>query len=146
MERPAVRRMTEGKADSREKARGWERVRQIGHMNNRQEGTSYEREAGALLEQEGYEVLQYNFRCRQAEIDIVAREGQYLVFIEVKGRRSRRNGMPEEAVGRRKQERIRRAALYYLARFRVPESTPVRFDVAAVDEEGFRLIRNAFLF
>ena len=54
--------------------------------------------------------------------------------------------MPEEAVGRRKQERIRRAALYYLARFRVPESTPVRFDVAAVDEEGFRLIRNAFLF
>ena len=115
-------------------------------MNNRQEGTSYERAAGALLEQEGYEVLQYNFRCRQAEIDIVDREGRYLVFIEVKGRRSRRNGMPEEAVGRRKQERIRRAALYYLARFRVPESTPVRFDVAAVDEEGFRLIRNAFLF
>ena len=47
---------------------------------------------------------------------------------------------------RRKQERIRRAALYYLVRFRVPEDTPVRFDVAAVDGEGFRLIRNAFLF
>ena len=79
------------------------------HMNRRQEGTAYERAAGALLEKEGYEVLQYNFRCRQAEIDIVAREGRYLVFIEVKGRRSRKNGMPEEAVGRRKQERIRRA-------------------------------------
>ena len=49
-------------------------------------GTAYEKLAGAYLEQQGYEILEYNYRCRMGEIDIVARQGGYLVFVEVKYR------------------------------------------------------------
>lgn len=115
-------------------------------MNRRQTGAEKERLAGAYLLSQGYDILQYNFRCRQAEIDIVAREGRYLVFVEVKWRSSLRNGAPEEAVDGRKQARILRAAMFYFARFHVPEDTPVRFDVVAIEGEKIRLIRNAFSF
>ena len=115
-------------------------------MNKRKMGSESERTVGAYLKEQGYEILEYNFRCRQAEIDIVAREDRFLVFVEVKSRSSKRNGAPEEAVGFHKQNQIRRAALYYMARFRVPENTPIRFDVAAVQNGRIHLIRNAFLF
>ena len=49
-------------------------------------GTAYEKLAGVYLEQQGYEILEYNYRCRMGEIDIVARQGGYLVFVEVKYR------------------------------------------------------------
>ena len=113
-------------------------------MNKRTIGSLSEKAVGKYLEQEGFEIIQYNFRCKSAEIDIVAREGRYLVFVEVKWRSSDRNGAPEEAVDRRKQRRIIRAALYYIARFRIPEDTPVRFDVAAVGQGGIRRLRGAF--
>ena len=51
--------------------------------NNRETGSYYERLAGAYLEQEGYEILEYNYRCKTGEIDIIAREAGYLVFCEV---------------------------------------------------------------
>ena len=56
--------------------------------NNRETGSYYERLAGAYLEQEGYEILEYNYRCKTGEIDIIAREAGYLVFCEVKYRTS----------------------------------------------------------
>ena len=52
--------------------------------NNRETGSHYERLAGAYLEQEGYEILEYNYRCKTGEIDIIAREAGYLVFCEVR--------------------------------------------------------------
>ena len=52
-------------------------------MNRRQTGTAYERRAGEYLKEQGYELIGYNFRCRQGEIDIIARDGRYLVFVEV---------------------------------------------------------------
>lgn len=55
-------------------------------QNRRRTGADYEKAAGYYLEQLGYEVLQYNYRCRSGEIDIVARDGEYLVFCEVKYR------------------------------------------------------------
>lgn len=115
-------------------------------MNRRQTGSQAEQLAGRYLEKQGYEIIQYNFRCRQAEIDIVAREDRFLVFVEVKWRSSGRNGAPEEAVDRRKQARILRAALFYFARYRLPEDTPVRFDVVAIEGTQIRLVKNAFTF
>ena len=111
-------------------------------MNRRQTGTAYERRAGEYLKEQGYELIGYNFRCRQGEIDIIARDGRYLVFVEVKYRRDGQMGDPLEAVDRAKQRRISRTAQYY------GETTPCRFDVAAVlgTDGEVRLVRNAFEF
>ena len=50
--------------------------------NKRQIGTEKEKLAGAYLEKNGYEIIEYNYRCRQGEIDMVAKDGEYLVFCE----------------------------------------------------------------
>ena len=91
-------------------------------------------------------MLEYNYRCRRAEIDIVAREGGYLVFIEVKYRKNRKEGSAAEAVDERKKRRIRMGALFYLKEKGFPLSAPVRFDVVSIDEGKIRLFRNAFPF
>ena len=52
--------------------------------NHRKTGTRYERIAGEYLKSKGYEILEYNYRSRTGEIDIIARDGEYLVFCEVK--------------------------------------------------------------
>lgn len=67
-------------------------------MNNRKIGNSYEKIAGEYLRLHGYEILEYNFRCKAGEIDIIAKDGDYLVFCEVKYRKSKRKGSPFEAV------------------------------------------------
>ena len=72
-------------------------------MNKRQLGTVYEQKAAAYLQQQGYEILECNFRCRLGEIDIIAREGGYLCFVEVKYRSGDGYGSPLEAVGVYKQ-------------------------------------------
>lgn len=95
----------------------------------------------------GYRIVERNYRCFYGEIDIVAREGETLVFAEVKSRRSEAYGAPQLAVGREKQKKLSRIALHYLAQ-KHPSGTPARFDVVAVRlrPEGpqIELIRNAF--
>ena len=100
------------------------------------------------MEQQGYEILEYNYRCRMGEIDIVARQGGYLVFVEVKNRRDGQTGDPLEAVDRAKQRRISRTAQYYCLTHGYGETPPCRFDVAAVlgTDGEVRLVRNAFEF
>lgn len=118
-------------------------------INKRQIGADKEAFVCEWLEKRGYMILERNFRCRSGEIDIVAREGGYLVFVEVKYRSHGTNGLPEEAVDIRKQRVISRVALYYLRRFGYGETTPVRFDVVALfGEEDFSvsLYQNAFDF
>ena len=115
-------------------------------MNKRQTGSSFEEAAARYLEEKGYRILVRNFRSRRAEIDIVAQDGRYLVFVEVKHRSSERRGSGLDAVTRKKQERICSAAAFYLRRFRIRADMPVRFDVVSIDGNGFRLIRNAFPF
>ena len=85
---------------------------------------------------------------RQGEIDIIARDGRYLVFVEVKYRRDGQTGDPLEAVDRAKQRRISRTAQYYCLTHGYGETTPCRFDVAAVlgTDGEVRLVRNAFEF
>lgn len=95
--------------------------------------------AAGLLQARGYRILARNFRCRWGEIDIVAEEGGYLVFVEVKTRSGRGFGAPAEAVDPRKRQRLRRVAeryLYYCycrgPRGRGGEPPPCRFDVVTV--------------
>ena len=71
-------------------------------------------QAAAYLKKKGYRILEANFRCRFGEIDLIARDGAYLVFIEVKYRSSLKDGDSLEAVNRRKQRKIIRVAEYYL--------------------------------
>ncbi|MDE5862960.1 MAG: YraN family protein [Lachnospiraceae bacterium] len=118
----------------------------IREYNKRQLGARVERLVEAYLVDHGFEVLEMNYRCRQGEIDIIAREGDYYVFVEVKYRNSGKYGSPAEAVGASKQKRICRAAQYYLYHQGLGEFTPVRFDVASVLGEEITYLRNAFDF
>ena len=111
--------------------------------NKRRTGTRYEQAAGFFLEQIGYEVLEYNYRCRFGEIDIIAKDGICLVFCEVKYRSGRDKGSPLEAVDNRKQQRIFRCASHYLAG-RGLEDVPCRFDVIGIEGTAVTHIKNAF--
>jgi putative endonuclease len=110
-------------------------------------GRRGERAAEKYLRRNGYRIVARNFRAAGAEIDIVAMDGEALVFVEVKTRRSREAGAPHEAVDERKQKQIRRAAEIFATRYRADDVT-MRFDIIAVDASGKRLeielLRNAF--
>lgn len=113
-------------------------------LNKRAVGTAYEKQAGKYLEQRGYRIMEYNFRCRSGEIDIIAKDGEYLVFVEVKYRRDTRSGSPLEAVDYKKQRIIGRTASYYCHTHGYGETTPCRFDVVAILGEEIQVIANAF--
>ena len=78
-------------------------------------GRRGERAAEKYLRRNGYRIVKRNFRAAGAEIDLVAMDGDVLVFVEVKTRRSRDAGAPEEAVDERKQKQIRRAAEIFVS-------------------------------
>ncbi len=100
-------------------------------MKRRQTGAFGEKLAAELLVDKGYRIVETNFRCPEGEIDIVARDGDCLVFVEVRARRSRRFGTPEESITGRKKEHIRSAAARYREqREDLPELW--RIDVVAV--------------
>lgn len=112
--------------------------------NHRATGTYYEKEAANYLEEQGYEILTMNYRCRLGEIDIIAKDEEYLVFVEVKYRKSGAGGSPEEAVNYKKQHTISRVASYYLMKEYGMMDVCCRFDVVAILDGEIRLIRNAF--
>jgi putative endonuclease len=95
-------------------------------------GHDWEREAERALAARSYRIIERNFRTREGEIDLIARDGEVLCFVEVKGRASRAFGSPAEAVTLEKQRRIARAAAAYLARLR-GEPPVCRFDVVCID-------------
>ncbi|MBQ7446499.1 MAG: YraN family protein [Eubacterium sp.] len=103
-----------------------------------------EQAAASFLENNGFALLEKNFYCRFGEIDLIAKEGNTICFLEVKYRHAGQYGDPAEAVDHKKQRRISNAASYYLYSNRIPFDTPCRFDIAAVTPSGIRLIRNAF--
>ena len=113
-------------------------------MNRRKEGAYYENLVAEYLKTQGYEILEKNYRCRIGEIDLIAKEGETLVFVEVKYRRNDKMGDPKEAVDRKKQEKISMTASYYLMRECGRMDIPCRFDVAAVLGEQIEVVKNAF--
>ena len=111
------------------------------HMNKRRIGARGEDEAAAFLEKQGLHILERNFRTREGEIDIVAQDGDILVFVEVKYRSSARYGDALEAVDRRKMYQIRKTARAYLYR-RSPGSVRIRFDVIGITGGRLTWVRD----
>jgi len=110
-------------------------------------GDAGERDAVSFLGRQGFAILDRNFTYHHGEIDVIARDGGELVFVEVKIRRSGRFGLPEESVTVSKQELIRRTAEGYMLE-RHLENIPCRFDVVAITvEKGIKKFvhyKNAF--
>ena len=116
----------------------------VGGENRRKIGAIHEQEAAHFLEERGYVLLESNFRCRQGEIDLIARDGDFLVFVEVRYRADRRRGHPLETVDRRKQNTICRVSDVYRYQRGIPEGQAVRFDVIGVLGKEITLVQNAF--
>lgn len=112
--------------------------------NYRKRGSYYEAAAAAWLKKQGYEILESNFRCRAGEIDLIAKDENMLVFIEVKYRSTDKKGSPAQAVDSHKRRRIIAAARWYMAGRGMDTSVPVRFDVAAICGSTVTLYKNAF--
>src|SRR5687768_4083316 len=93
-------------------------------------GARGEREAARFLKRKGLRIVERNWRCDGGEVDLIARDGHWLVFVEVKTRRGE-FVRPEEQIHSFKEGRLRHAADVYLARYRGAEPA-VRFDVVAV--------------
>lgn len=100
-------------------------------MNRKELGKWGEKLATKYLKARGYRIVEKNYSCKLGEIDLIAEKSNYLVFIEVKTRRSDSFGLPQAAVGYRKQEKIRKVALYYIA-FNEDKDQQIRFDVISI--------------
>lgn len=112
-------------------------------MNKRAFGGQGEADARSFLEQKGAKILEMNYRRPTGEIDIIARKGRTILFVEVKRRSSLRYGRPAEAVDRAKRGHILRTAALYLQENRLADA-PVRFDVIEILPGEMRHIENAF--
>jgi putative endonuclease len=106
-------------------------------------GRSGEEQAARWYEARGYRVLDRNWRCRDGEIDLVLARDRWVVFCEVKTRSSLAFGHPAEAVGWRKQQRLRHLGARWLREHKV-RAVDVRFDVAAVLPAAIEVVEGAF--
>jgi putative endonuclease len=99
------------------------------------------------LKKLGYRCIARNYRCPLGEIDLIARDGETLVFVEIKTRRDKSLGYAKEAVDKRKKRQLSKVALAYM---KAEDCCDVksRFDVVAINFEGDRkqieVIKNAF--
>ena len=118
-------------------------------MRNKQVGDLGERLAAKLLRRGGYAILARKYRCKFGEIDIVAKDRNTLVFVEVRSRSDSGHGLPSETIDYRKQEHIKRVATEFLKRFNLFDYD-CRFDCISVLFDGnfkpkqIELIKDAF--
>lgn len=113
-------------------------------QNRRAVGKKWETLAEQYLADRGLRILERNYYFKGGEIDVIAEDGEYLCFIEVKYRKTEVLGFPEESVGRAKQRKLLLGARRYLYEHQLPECTPCRFDVVAVLGRQITWIQNAF--
>ncbi|MBF0283894.1 MAG: YraN family protein [Magnetococcales bacterium] len=111
-------------------------------------GHEMEALAARFLQSHGYRIVERGFRRRVGELDLIAQEGETLVFCEVKARRGGGEGSPGEAIGARKQTRMLRAVRYYLQDHPEWEDSAMRFDAVLLQKDGaywrIELVRDAF--
>lgn len=112
--------------------------------NKRLIGKQYEEKAVQYLQKLKFNIITTNFRCRIGEIDIIAKDGDYLVFLEVKYRKDLRKGYPSQAVNYYKQKTITKVAQFYLLKNGLSFETPCRFDVVVIIGDNIKLLKNAF--
>ncbi|MCL1786868.1 MAG: YraN family protein [Defluviitaleaceae bacterium] len=110
-------------------------------MNKRAFGMEGQQEAERFLMNLGYSILSRNFQVRAGEIDLIVRDGAYIVFVEVKFRRGTGHGLPRESVGVSKQRRIINTALHYIGLCQL-DNQDFRFDVVEVLAYGQRVVVN----
>ena len=106
-------------------------------------GVEAENLAAAAMRVQGYQVLEQRFRYRHHDVDLVARRGRVIVFVEVKSRAGDGFGAPAEAVTARKQADVVRAASVWLSRHATPWDA-VRFDVITVKDGRLEWLQDAF--
>lgn len=111
-------------------------------MNKREIGTFYEEAVCEYLKQNGIWIVERNFRCHQGEVDIIGKEGDCLVFFEVKYRKTNAFGDALQAVPYNKQKKICRCADFYCVKHRWKGQ--IRFDVIGITGTKIDWIRNAF--
>ena len=115
----------------------------VSKMKNKIEGEGGEISATQFLIDEGYRILQTNFKTKFGEIDIVAFKDGVIVFVEVKRRSTLAYGRPIEAVDFRKQQKIRKVAEFYLMMKHKPYAD-CRFDVIEILDKQINHVENAF--
>lgn len=115
--------------------------------NKRKIGAEAEKIAIDYLLKNNYIILEKNFRCKLGEIDIIANDKDYLVFIEVKYRKTNKKGLPREAVNIYKQKTIIKVTKYYLVKYNLYDNN-CRFDVLEMigdmNNLEINLIKDAF--
>lgn len=111
-------------------------------------GNRAESRAQQYLEQQGFITLTKNYRCKLGEIDLVMKDGNTLVFVEVRLRSNRKFASALESVNYSKQQKLTRAALHFLQSHRLYDKVACRFDVVALDNTGnaphLSWVKNAF--
>lgn len=112
-------------------------------INSRSTGEYYETIAAGYLEEIGHVIVEKNFRCRLGEIDLITRDGDYLVFVEVKYRLTNASGSPAEAVNYPKIRTICKVSDFYRFTKGLGDIS-VRYDVIAIAGEEITYIKNAF--
>lgn len=111
--------------------------------NKVRRGASAETDAARMLVDAGYRIVERNFRCKAGELDIVARDGEVLVFVEVRSRSDDEHGSAVEMIRHAKQRQVARVATYYLATVQ-PVFEECRFDIVAITAGEAILIKDAF--
>jgi putative endonuclease len=109
--------------------------------DKQQRGSAGEDEALAYLQERGLRLVERNFRCKTGEIDLIMADGDSLVFIEVRRRANSAFGGAAASVTSAKQQKLLRAAQFYLLRFRAVPAC--RFDVIAIEGGALNWIKNA---
>ncbi len=104
-------------------------------FNKRELGDFGESLAIDHLKEAGLRIVKRNYRCPKGEIDIIAQDGEILVFVEVRLRTSKYRGYAEESIDQRKAQRLQNIAAYYLLQQGLDEWPPMRFDMIAINWE-----------
>lgn len=117
-------------------------------MSKREFGEKLEQFAAKELNNAGLKIIAQNYLCKMGEIDLIARDGDNLVFVEVRYRKSLQFGGSVESVDRKKQRRITLAAEHYLQTHKLTNKVPCRFDIFAISGQNngldFNWIKAAF--
>lgn len=117
-------------------------------FSKRKTGFEHESFARAELEKNQCKIIESNFSCKTGEIDIIAQDNEYLVFVEVRYRKKSRYGGALASVDSRKQKKLIRTAEFYLQTKNLTNKAVCRFDVFAIEGENNRLnyqwIKDAF--
>ncbi|MDR2018633.1 MAG: YraN family protein [Syntrophobacterales bacterium] len=112
--------------------------------NKKETGREGEDTAIALLKHRGYKIIERNYRSFLGEIDIIAEDGDCLVFVEVKNRNSSTFGESLFAIDKKKRQHMVRSATYYLKDHKCLDKK-IRFDVVGIDSGQAKVVKHAFI-